>query len=282
LVLGMCTAAGSLGAFIYPPIVTALISSIGWRMSWLVLAGIVLIVGVLIGGVILIRNRPEDMGQVPEGASSESLVGAEMTENQSGTGERQVKWQMKEVLRMPITWIIVIFSVASNFILGTMSAHQIAYLQDLGFGAMTAAATLSLLAAMSIVGSLGFGFLALRFNIRYLAGAGFVIVLVALGILLTTRELALLYVYSALLGIGLGGPLAALPTLVGVYFGRDRYAQVMGIVFPFHVVAMAAAASIAGAIYDATGAYTMAFVTAAVFGVIGFVSALMARKPKQS
>jgi len=280
LVLGMFMACGGLGGFVFPPLVTVLISSVGWQVSWLVLAGIVVIAAVLLGGLVLIRDRPEDMGLVPDGISTEPFAGAGTMEDQSGTGERQVGWQAKQVLRVPTTWLIGAFTAAGSFTLGTVITHQVAYLRDLGFSPMTAAMTMSLVSVSSVIGSLGFGTLALRFNIRYLTSVSFGFQLIALAILLTTEKLSILYIYAVLIGIGNGAILTALPTLVGAYYGRDRYAQVLGIIYPSQVIAQAAAATVAGAIYDATSAYTTAFAAVAVLSLAGLICAFLARQPK--
>ena len=280
LALGVFISCGSLSGFVFPPLTTALISSIGWRMSWLVLAGILFVLTVLVGGLILIRNRPEDKGQVPDGISAKHSEGAETMEYLSGTGEEPVGWQTKQVLRTPTTWLIVAFAAANIFALGTVSTHQIAYMQDSGFSPMTAATTLSLVSGAGIIGSLGFGTLALRFNIRYLASAFFGIQLIALCILLSTKNLAFIYVYSALLGIGNGALMTAMPTFVSDYYGRASYARVLGIIIPFQVVSQAAAATIAGAIYDATTTYTQAFAIVAALSLIGLMCAFMTRQPK--
>lgn len=280
LALGMFMACGGLGGFVFPPLVTALISSVGWQISWLVLAGIVIIVAVLIGGLALIRNRPEDMGLVPDGALAESFVEEGITEIRSGAGKRQTGGQVKQVLRVPTTWLIAAFVGAGSFTLGTVVTHQVAYLRDLGFSPMTAAMTMSLVSVSSVIGSLSFGALALRFNIRYLTCISFGFQLVALAILLTTDRLTILYIYAVCLGIGNGALLTALPNFVGTYYPRDHYAQVLGIVFPFQVVAQAAAGTIAGAIYDATATYAVAFTIAATFSLVGLICVSMARQPK--
>ena len=89
----------------------------------------------------------------------------------------------------------------------------------------------------------------------------------------------LIYIYAVLLGIGSGALVTALPTFVGTYYSRERYAQVLGVLYPFQLVSLAIAAAVSGAIYDATATYTPAFAIATAFGVAGFVCALLARRP---
>lgn len=172
------------------------------------------------------------------------------------------------------------FTAANAFTFGTLSTHQIAYIQDIGFSPMTAATTASMLAIFTAVGSLGFGFLALKFNPRYLVIIAFMIQVAALVILLTIRELAVIYIYAILIGYSIGSVLTAYPTLVGVYYPRRRYSQVLGVIFPFHILAHASSATVAGAVYDVTSSYTPIFIAAALCGTAGIVCASLARQPK--
>jgi MFS family permease len=280
LAMGVVLASTGLGGFVFPLLTTVLISSFGWRMSWLALAGIVLIAACLIGGLILVRNRPEDMGQVPDGISVEPAREAGTTGYPPGNGQEPAGWQLRQALRQPTTWLIATFAMASNFAWGTMLSHQVAYIQDLGSSPMAAAMTMSVFSGLGIVGSLGFGTLALRFNMKHLATASLAIQLIAFCILLSTRNLALIYVYAVLFGISKGAVLTALPTFIGAYYGRARYAQILGIIVAFSSTVQAAGPAVAGAIYDATGTYTPDFVLLTALSLVGLICAFMARPPR--
>jgi len=280
LAMGIFTASAGLGGITFPPLVTALIDAIGWRDTWLVLAGIVCIVAVLLGGVILVRNKPEDRGLLPDGEPADPVTEVEKIESKH---EREKGYEMGEIRRIitqPTALLIGAFAAANSFASGMLQTHQIAYLRDINFTAITAASTLSFMSIFGVVGSLSFGTLAMKINVRYLASAAFVTQLLGLTILLTSKQLGMIYVFAALQGISNGSLIAALPTFVGNYYPRDRYAQVMGVVFPFQVISNAISATVAGLIFDATGTYTPAFTTAAFFSLAGMVFAFMARRPK--
>lgn len=278
LVMAMITASAGIGGLAYPPLVTALIKGIGWRGSWLVLAGIVT-VSVIIAGIFLIRNKPEDMGQVPDGIPSNVDLNIEKPTSNSGVAP--AAWRIKDVLKQPTTFLVLGFVIANALAMGTMSAHQIAYLKDIGYTPMTAATTMSVMAVFSLIGSLGFGTLALKIHIRYLASAGLLAELIAIIILLTTRNESMVFIYAAFMGIGSGSLFAAMPTFIGAYYPRERFAQISGLVLPFHVLAQAVAASAVGAVHDATGKYTLAFFVLAACVFIGVICAFFARPPQQ-
>jgi MFS family permease len=279
LAMGMVTAAGGLGGFAFPPLITELIASIGWQMSWLTLGGIHLICTVVIGSIILVRDRPEDMGQVPDNEPMSQISKTEKATR--GTPDSSTTdWETRKAVLHPVAWLIAVIASSNFLIQGTILGHQIAYLGDLGFSPFIAATTMSVVAGTSILGRLGFGMLGTRFSVRHLAIGSCIMLLASMIILLTARSLTLIYAYAVLNGISSGGLLVALPTFVGSYFGRKHYAQIMGFIFPLSMVVEAVGPLMAGAIYDATGTYTIAFMITTGFCVVGLICAILARKPQ--
>lgn len=278
--MGLVISAGGLGGFTFPLLATWLISNIGLQMAWLALAIIQLACAVLIGGLILVRNRPEDMGQLPDGISN---AHANEIEEENGHASRvyqcPMDWQTRQAIRKPTTWLITTLCAANFLAIGTVTAHQVAYLKDIGFSPIVAAMALALIPGMSILGRLGFGFLGVRFEVRHLAIASFIIQVTALIILLTTKTLLLIYIYATLFGISYGALVVALPTFIGAYYGRTHYAQILGIIFPLAIVAEAAGPIVAGAINDAMGTYIPAFAIITSFSSIGLLCAIFAYPP---
>jgi MFS family permease len=279
--MGLVISAGGLGGFLFPPLVTWLIFTFGLHMAWLTLAMVQLACAVLLGGLILVRNKPEDMGQLPDGIrNAHDNEIEETTGNSSRVYQSSMDWQTKQAIRKPTTWLIISLCSSNSFALGTVTAHQVAYLKEIGFSPIVAAMALGLIPGMSILGRLGFGFLGVRFEVRHLAIASFIIQVTALIILLTTKTLLLIYMYAALFGISYGMLVVALPTFIGAYYGQTHYAQILGFIFPLVIVAQAVGPIIAGAINDATGTYIPAFAIIATFSTIGLLCAIFAYPPK--
>ena len=280
LAIGLIMACGGLGGFTFPLLATALLTSIGWRTAWLVLAGILFLVASLIGGFTLARNRPEEMGQVPDGIPDKPQKVEQTNLSKPRIAQAPAGWTMKRVFSQPTIWLIVAFSAASGFVSGTITGHQVAYLRDLGSSPMIAASTLSVVAGSSIIGSLVLGTLAIKLNTRRLLIICFIIRLVSLVILLTTKGIALIYIYAILFGISNGAIGTAMFTIVGTYYGRASFARTLGVVYAFSIALQAAGPAIAGAIYDTTGTYTIAFIVITFVTLIGLICAFLARPPK--
>ncbi len=269
-----------LGGFVFPLVTTALLSSVGWRMSWVILGGIFVAIGSIIGSAILVRNKPEDLGQLPDGIPAKPAPEIKAHRAIPESNPETKGWNIRRILRNPTIWLIVIFGAAHGFVGGTITGHLVAYLRDLGSNPMIAASALSVIAGCGIVGSLTSGFLAMRLKIRYLIITCFVIRLLALVILLTSQNIFLLYLYAVLFGISTGMLMTAMFIIVATYYGRANFARLQGIVFAFTVVLQAAGPVIAGAIYDNSRTYLPDFIILAAVTFIGLICAYLARPPK--
>jgi len=279
--MGLVISAGGLGGFLFPPLAAWLISTFGLQMAWLTLAIIQLACAVLMGGLILVRNKPEDMGQIPDGIrNAHDNEIEETTGNSSRVYQSSMDWQTRQAIRRPTTWLIATLCATNLLALGMVTAHQVAYLKDIGFSPIVAAIALGLIPGMSILGRLGFGFLGVRFEVRHLAIVSFIIQVTALIILLTTKTLLLIFIYATLFGISNGALVVALPTFIGAYYGRTHYAQILGLIFPLAIVGEAAGPILAGAINDAMGTYIPAFAIITSFSTVGLLCAILAYPPK--
>ncbi len=87
-------------------------------------------------------------------------------------------------------------------------------------------------------------------------------------------SLPTLYLSAALLGWGFAVTLALFPTLISCCFGAKHLGANYGLLFTAFGVG-ALAPSIGAAIFDATGSYTPAFLSAGIMATIGFVLCVM-------
>ncbi len=271
---------GGLSGMVFPLIIVWLISNVGWRPTFPILAAIAIVLGAIISGLI-IRNKPEDMGQVPDGIAAEAERGKEeKTAPPLKVHQTPVEWETKAAMRQPTTWIIILSSMASGFATAVLHTHQVAYLQDIGFSQVASASALGLITGMAILGHLIVGALSSRMEVRHMAILCAVIRVVAVVILMNATTLPMVYLYSSLLGIALGGTIVIRPSFIGAYYGRTNFAQISGWMMPFNLISTAVGPILAGFIYDATGTYHIAFVIMLVLTVLGGVGYFFARPPK--
>ncbi|HMK65796.1 MAG TPA: MFS transporter [Thermodesulfobacteriota bacterium] len=191
-------------------------------------------------------------------------------------------WTVNEALRSPALWQITVLFAIILFVTNMLTTHQVAYLQDLHFSPLMSATALGLMIGMSIIGRLSSGFLGMHYEGRYLAS--FFLALMGFGVLclVGARSLLWVYLYSALTGIGFGGMVVLVPTLLGAYFGRTHYSRIIGWTVIGVTLISAGSPSLAGYFYDATGKYELPFTIGAVLLFCAIGIALLTKPPHKS
>lgn len=278
LAMALLLSAGGLAGFAFPPLVTRLLASVGWQGTWLTLAAVHFTSSVVVGGLILVRDRPDD-GHRHRGTASAAVAEAGDSQRPaSGTEDGPDDWHLRDLMRSPPVRLIAVIYITSFFAISTLTAHQVAYLRDLGYSPITAAFTFSIMAGSTLLGRLAFGALGSRYDMRRLVVAFYGIQLAALVILLIAPSLSLIYAYAVLFGISFGGLTVAAPTLIGAYFGRARFVKILSIVFPLGIAVEALGPIMAGAIYDVTGTYVVAFAAVVIPCAAGLAYSISVRR----
>lgn len=278
LAMALLLSAGGLAGFAFPPLVTGLLSSVGWQGTWLTLAAVHFTSTVIVGGLILVRNRPESSHQHNGTASAMVAEAGDSQRPAPGSEGGPEDWGLRDLMRSPMVRLIAAIYITSFFAIGTLTAHQVAYLRDLGNSPITAAFTFSIMAGSTLLGRLAFGVLGSRVDMRRLVVAFYCIQLAALTILVIAPSLSLIYAYAVLFGISFGGLTVAAPTLIGAYFGRARFVKILSLVFPLGIAVEALGPIMAGAIYDLTGTYVAAFSVVVILCAAGLAYAISLRR----
>jgi len=280
LAMGFLFASGGFGGFLLPPIISLLISCLGWRWTYICLAFFHLILTVLLGGM-LIRNKPEDEGQLPDGELLQSGRNEEKINHKSNSDvySTPVDWNPGEAWKTSTLWILTIIFSILLIAVNILSTHQVAYLRDMQYSPLFSASALGLMLGMSILGRLLSGILGMRFDGRYLASGFMFLMVIGILSLLYLQGIFFIYLYSICTGIGFGGIIVLLPNIISAYFGRKYFSQILGWVIPVVTLASAVSPTLAGFFYDRTGSYFLIFVIMAALLFGSGILVLLARPP---
>ncbi len=281
LAMGLLFASGGVSGLAFPPLITWMISSLGWRTAWICIAGIHLLLTVVLAG-ILVRSRPEDIGQSPDGLTEATRQTFPEAKIQKRVYQTSGDWKLRDALRTPALWLMValfsLFFFASNILI----THQVVYLQGLNFSPMMSASVFGLMIGISIIGRLVSGALAMRFEGRHLAAVFLTSMGLGILALLYARDISFIYLYLILTGIGFGGMIVLMPNLLGAYFGRMHYSRIIGWTTPVVTLVCAAGPVVAGSLYDITGKYVLSFSLASALIFSSALMALLCRPPRPS
>lgn len=249
------------------PLLALLISRFGWRTS-LVVAGIVLwVVGIPVS--LLIRNKPEQYGYLPDGETPAAInEPANTLERNSSSGVAKpasgssaTGFTVKAALRTRAYWLLAMVFFFQQIGTSAIMVHIVPYLESLRVPTGVAALAVTGMTLCSLIGRIGFGFLGDFKNKRYLIAIALTLQTVGIFIfsLITADRTWLIIPFLLTYGPGYGGPIPLRPALQADYFGTRSFGTLMGLWAVVSMVGGLASPVIAGWLFDTTGSYHKAW-----------------------
>ena len=270
-VMGLSGMAGALlGTGLFPPLVNRLITALGWRTAFVVLALILL--GVMLPlGWLLFRDTPEMYGLEPDGQKSR--------EGSRRSRSPEDGWSLDEARRTSTFWIVSAGLACIAMLITALHFHVVSIFEDSGLARTVAADIFFPIAATTSLVTLASGILKDRVPVKYLLAAALALMgsSVLLASHLHTFELALCY------GLCLGVTAGLFRTVSGVVwadlFGRTHLGAISGLATTLIVAGSALGPLPLGYARDLLGGYTLALGISSLIPFALAVLTLFCRPP---
>jgi MFS family permease len=279
LAFAIILSAGGIGGVFAPPVLNSVIEATGtWRAGWWVFAGFALM-SVLIA-LLFARDQPSDLGQHPDGVEPGSPVESASGKVAATRVHKTVEsWIPREAVRSPTLWLILFCTCGMSMAYTWFLSHGVAHLQDLGHTKAVGALVASSMAATTLFGKFAVGFLGDRIEPRYLFGAS--IALIAIGVLLivNAQGAVALWAFGVCFGVGWGGGLTCLMTVLANYYGPKAYPTAVGVALAVQPTVSAISPALSGYLYDVHGSYAPTLYTLAALCFVSAILMTRARPP---
>ncbi len=261
---GLATASGSLGQFIFSPLVGAMIAAYGWQSALLALAASSLLI-IPFALPLMVQNT----------SSSKAVKG-------------ETELSMTEAISKAFGHGSYLLLVAGFFVCGFQLAfvtvHLPPYLAEHGLSKEFAGIAMSLIGLFNVVGSYSAGIIGGRGRKRFPLSAIYIlrsIAIVAFIILPITHTSTL--IFTAVLGFLWLSTIPFTMGLVIVMFGTRYMATLYGFVFLSHQVGSFLGVWLGGKLYDVYGSYDMVWWMCIGLGVFAaLVNLPIKEKPAES
>ncbi|WP_369826063.1 MFS transporter [Kitasatospora sp. MBT66] len=275
LVTGVLTAAGAAGNLVFLPLGAWLVQQHGWRSAVVVVSLAASAVAVPV--LLLMRERPADLGLLPYGATEPPPAPA--AEGRALARSLRV---LRDAARTRAFWLLAAsFAICGATTAGLVGTHFIPAAHDHGLPVTTAASLLALIGVFDVIGTVASGWFTDRFD------AGRLLV-----VYYALRGLSLLLLPQLFAG-SLEPPILAFVIFYGLdwvatvpptvalcrqYFGEDA-PIVFGWVLACHQIGAAVVAGLAGVARDALGDYDLAWYVAGGLCAVAVLLCLALRTP---
>ncbi len=262
---------GSLGSFLVKPLTEAF----GFRACLMIMG--VIVMGVWPLTMLLLKNKPSEIGQNPDGD--------DVPPSEVKVSPRP----FSELLGQTAFWLLVVGSACSIGSIGSINQHMKFVFQDQGYTDQTALnaawRTASVLILWSsIAGRLLIGWLADVFPKKYVMTATYVLVAVTIPLMLLVKpgSEVNLWIFAILFGFGMGADYMLIPLMAAEQFGVNTLARAMAIILPTDTIGQTWFPYAVARLRESTGSYEQALMAVFVMAFIGAVAiALLPRHGKK-
>ena len=279
LAISTLAAVASLGGLILVPLMSFIIIHLSWRWA-MTMAGIAYFGGIL-PFTKFFRNRPEDLGLLPDGDLTPRVAASSGT----GSAAREIRdYTVREALHTRAYWLLLtgagLRSVAAMGILVSL----VPILQTKGMGLQTAANLAGIMFGANFVSRLIVGYLGDEWPKSYILAVTLAMETVAFTCLYfgtwSGPGIALIMIFVLFEGMGDGAGVIVW-TAFGDYFGREKFATLRGITTFSHSWALVAAPVYAGWVFDHFGNFDWALIPSIGFAGAASLCFVLVRKPPE-
>jgi MFS family permease len=269
IAVGFAVSGMGLGTFLLVPLTQYFISLWGWRISFILLAGIVFVVLFPVS-LIFLRHKPSDLDLHPDGTIEGEVSKGKRVEIVDNDWA-ETAWTLKRAFGTVRYWALLAFAFFSITPVYLMVVHSVRFLVDQGLNKMSAAFILALVGIVSLGMRIFWGWLSDRIGREptFCIGA-FFIALAAFSLILIefTGRTSLAYFFAVFLGMGWGVTAPMFITISADLFQGRQFGLIYGVVEGVIGGGCAFGAWFGGFVFDKVHSYQGAFILSTVFALL--------------
>jgi MFS family permease len=261
---GIVLAGTGVGALILPPLANWLISTYGWRTSYVVLGAVILVCTILT--THLLRRDPSKMGQMPFGDN-------ENEKQKSKYSEKGVS--LKEAVKTRQFWLVWTMFFFFGYCMYSTMVHIAPEAMEQGISSATAAGLIATIGGTGILSRFTLGSAADKIGNKWTFIIGFILIAVAYIELMFAKNTWMFYVFAIIFGFAQGGMGTSESPIIANLFGLSSHGLIYGTTAIGFTAGAAAGPFLSGYIFDATGSYQFALVACTICSIIGLILTML-------
>ena len=258
IMTGLVVSGIGLGTFLLSPVANYLIDRYDWRTSYIILGIFVFVV--IVSAAQFLRRDPAQMGLRPYGHNE--------TNEYKLPGEGR-GCSLKEAFRMRAFWILFGLFICFGFSVMAIMVHIAPHATDIGKSPAAAANLVASIGVASIFGKIMLGILGDRVGNRTVFVFSFALMAASLFWLVPVKETLFLFLFAIAFGFAYGGSATSQSPLLASLFGLRSHGLIFGVVNNGFTIGATLGPVAAGALFDLTGSYRLAFFMLAAVAVFG-------------
>ena len=266
------------GGALIVPLLNESIQWLGWRQT-LIWTGVG-ILALTLPASFIIRSRPEDMGLRPDGDPPlDNAAASSDGPRQRGSGSAEVSFTFKEAIHTRTFWLMSVGAFMRVTVTNGMFVHIFAMMAERGLSEDESTAWFAAMHFLGIPLRFILGVTTGKFRSNLILAGGMALGAVGMwGLWLGPGVVGLL---AFVIGIAVVEGITSVNWLMlSDYFGRGRFATLMGFMSLFMNIGLFASPLFAGIVFRLTGSYWLVLATFTPMYLVSALAFLLCTRPR--
>ena len=244
LMTGICSAGIGVGTMTIPSVANWLISTYGWRQSFIIIGTVSLVLIVVLAQ--LLKRNPTDIIQ--------STYDTDQVDKM--ISQKQVKgFSLRQAIWTDQFWILSAAYFGFIFYLESIMVHIVPHAINMGISPAGAAIIITFIGGASTIGRVVMGATASRIGNKLVAIFCFILITLAAYILILSKEVWIFHLFALIFGFGYGGLITMQSLLIADLFGLRNHGLIFGTITFIITIGGGLGPFIGGYIFDLNGSY---------------------------
>jgi MFS family permease len=260
LAMGIISSGIGIGILVCVPFYQLLITKVGWRMAYLIIAVFIPLI-IISMTVAFLKNPPTETPSFYTGKGIPSTV----TSDSLSVNEKWVSkpWTLRRAVMTKTFWLLSLSLFLGNYANQSIFAHQVAFFVDRGLAPLIASYIVGIIGIVSVGGKILWGALSDKIGreITYTFGVVCLIIGMIFLILFNSLPISRLpYFFAFFFSMGYAAAAALPPLITADFFEGSAYGRIYGTLNMINNIGGAFGAWFAGFLYDQLGNYLLVFI----------------------
>lgn len=266
LTQGILTASIGVGMMVMAPLSENLITSYGWRTSFVIIG----IAGLVLFSIsaLLVRGNPQEKGLMPYGVTKHNK---DVDAGYAATTPNKKDLSLGEAMKTKDLWLLCGVMLTLLLAIFMVATHLVNYAKDTGMSPSSAAILMTIVGATSTAGKVGIGSLADRIGSKTIIAACAAILAALMFWLSRPMTPWMLHVFAVIYGLAYGGSFPVINVLIAETFGITHMGKIVGFTTVGGAIGGVVGPWLAGYVFDTTASYSLAFLIAAGVSLVTII-----------
>ena len=276
--IGIVFLCGAIGGLVFTMLSAQMIEHFSMKTAWIVIGLVVFGVSVA-PSLLLVIERPEDMGLLPDNENPSVVVEERDLLSPLEENHENDSWTFPEAAKTKAFWMLFFAGMAMFCVNTGTNVHIGAYYLDQGLTLTVAAVAISIGWIVSACGSVVWGWVLEKIEARRAYSVVFMILCVSTVYLLTVDSTAGALIAAILIGSVSSGSNVIIAIMYANYFGRNSLGRIRGVSETGVLLGQATGPLLAGVLFDSRGSYSFVVLLFGGIALAGSLIVLQARPP---